>query len=192
MTTALLLTPLHYVRGWSQWTITYLAILIVAVLSSALAEMYWHMLSDKEATSFASLFWTFFGFYGAARLFLLMVHEKAICFRTFETKWRENALEMVLPIPLRGDILSVSAKDHCVSIVTSRGTHVHRIGFSQALSRLNPQLGIKAHRSHWVASSAVRKVEVISGRNFVVLQNGMKIPISTSMVDVLSKLANRN
>jgi DNA-binding LytR/AlgR family response regulator len=79
----------------------------------------------------------------------------------------------------KGDILSFSANDHYLDVVTSKGASLIRISFSDAVSMMNTNDGIQVHRSHWVSRNAISSIERQNGSNHVViLTNGTQFPIA--------------
>ena len=85
----------------------------------------------------------------------------------------------------RGDIWHVSADDHQLAVYTSAGESRIRMRFSDALHELEELDGIKVHRSHWVAYSAIRSVVQEGRRHKIVLQCGTEIPVSQNRADAL-------
>ena len=81
---------------------------------------------------------------------------------------------------LRGDILSLSVRDHYVDVTTSRGLTRLLMRFADALEEVAPVPGIRIHRSHWVALDAIEAVERGAGRCAVRLRDGRDLPVSRS------------
>ncbi len=78
-----------------------------------------------------------------------------------------------------GDVLRLSASDHYVEVVTTEGSEVLRLRFTDAISEMEPVEGYCAHRSHWVARSAIVKVERETAHKlFLRLSNGDRVPVS--------------
>lgn len=85
-----------------------------------------------------------------------------------------------LPTDLRGEIFAVCANDHYVHVFTDRGRVSLLMRFADAVAELGDLDGLKVHRSHWVARAAVAAQRRSSGRMFLVLKNGVEVPVSRS------------
>ncbi|MGP3697762.1 LytTR family DNA-binding domain-containing protein [Rhodobacter sp. NSM] len=78
----------------------------------------------------------------------------------------------------RGDLMSITVRDHYVDVVTSSGLVSLLLRFSDAMDETEGVPGAQVHRSHWVAWSAVAGVEREPGKLFLVLKDGSRIPVS--------------
>ena len=84
-----------------------------------------------------------------------------------------------LPEDMRGDVIRLSANDHYVQVVTSRGAEVLRLRLSDAIDEMEPMEGYSTHRSHWVARKAIAGVERENAHKlFLVLTHGDRVPVS--------------
>lgn len=84
-----------------------------------------------------------------------------------------------LPPPLRGRVLRLTANDHFVEVVTEHGTEALRMRLTDAVDEMEPVSGYFVHRSHWVAHSAIARVERQNAQKlFVVLENDDPVPVS--------------
>ncbi|MGY3585907.1 hypothetical protein ACVIGB_005033 [Bradyrhizobium sp. USDA 4341] len=84
-----------------------------------------------------------------------------------------------LPFALRSAaILSLSAEDHYVRVRTDRGEALILIRLADAVAALGPETGVRIHRSHWVAHTAVRGLTRQSGRLGVQLDDNLVLPVS--------------
>ena len=92
-----------------------------------------------------------------------------------------------------GALISVSAEDHYVRVHDRSGADMRfRCSFSDALECLKDKDGFKVHRSHWVASPHVKKLESTPTKASVLLSNGRRLPVSAPNRDtVLLTLARR-
>lgn len=84
-----------------------------------------------------------------------------------------------------GDLLAISADDHYVRVQTRIGEQRVLLRFGDALDMVALVEGMRVHRSHWVALSAIAGLEVTEGRHFIVLENGSRIPISKKRLEEL-------
>lgn len=82
-------------------------------------------------------------------------------------------------------ILSLSAQDHYVEVVTDTGTELCLIRLADAIAEAEPQPGVKIHRSHWVAKSAVETLVVNGSGTQVVLKDSRRLPVSQSRLGAL-------
>jgi hypothetical protein len=80
----------------------------------------------------------------------------------------------------RGDLVSISVRDHYVDVRTSHGQVSLLMRFGDAMAEAAPVDGVQVHRSHWVAWDAIAAVENAGGRMVLRLKRGETIPISRS------------
>lgn len=81
--------------------------------------------------------------------------------------------------PALGDqLVHLRMRDHYVEAHTDLGSELVLMRFSDALKEVSGLEGMRVHRSHWVASSAVARVVREGGRTFVELNNGERVPVS--------------
>ena len=76
-------------------------------------------------------------------------------------------------------ILRLSSEDHLVEVVTMAGRHKLRMRLVDAIDEMDPVEGYSTHRSHWVSSAAIDRVEwETSQKAWIVLINGDRVPVS--------------
>jgi hypothetical protein len=75
------------------------------------------------------------------------------------------------------DLWAISAEEHYLRLHSRFGSRMIRHSFGAALDQLPPGLGMRVHRSHWVAFG---HGEVIDGGKGVRLADGTILPVSTS------------
>ena len=85
-----------------------------------------------------------------------------------------------LPPALRRDILALEAEDHYVRVHTLHGSALILMRLVDAAALIDPRLGLRVHRSWWVAKDGVRALERTSGRAIVRLIDDTAVPISRS------------
>jgi hypothetical protein len=85
-----------------------------------------------------------------------------------------------LPAALRRDILALEAEDHYVRVHTLHGSALILMRLADAVAVIDPRLGVRVHRSWWVAKSGVRALERASGRAIARLVDDTAVPISRS------------
>jgi hypothetical protein len=88
-----------------------------------------------------------------------------------------------IPPALGRDLLALQMEDHYLRIHTALGSDLILLRLRDALAELGPERGLQVHRSWWVAKGAVASVERNAGRAALVLQNGLRVPISKSFRD---------
>lgn len=77
-----------------------------------------------------------------------------------------------------GDILHLAADGHFVTVSLTTGSHRLRLRFADAVDEMDAIAGLCAHRSHWVAISAVAGHKRVGGKQFLVLTTGVEVPVS--------------
>lgn len=92
-----------------------------------------------------------------------------------------------LPEGTDGEILRLTSEDHFVDVVTTDGTHRLRMRLADAIAELDTVEGLSTHRSHWVAREAIAGAEREGGRQFLVLVNGDRVPVSRTYKPVLEE-----
>ena len=83
-----------------------------------------------------------------------------------------------LPAALRRDILALEAEDHYVRVHTLHGSALILMRLADAAALIDPRLGLRVHRSWWVAKDGVRAVERTPGRAIARLLDDTAVPIS--------------
>lgn len=85
-----------------------------------------------------------------------------------------------LPPEAAGDVISVSAQDHYVMVVTAEGAGLVLMRFSDALQELAEFDGLQVHRSHWVARAHLEGLSRVGGRPHVQLSDGRVLPVASA------------
>jgi hypothetical protein len=85
-----------------------------------------------------------------------------------------------LPAALRRDIFALEAEDHYVRVHTRHGSALVLMRLADAAAIIDPRLGLRVHRSWWVAKDAVRALEIADGRAIARLVDDKAVPISRS------------
>ena len=83
-----------------------------------------------------------------------------------------------LPAALRQDIIALEAEDHYVRVHTLHGSALVLMRLADAAALIDPRLGLRVHRSWWVAKDGVRALESTSGRAIARLVDDTAVPIS--------------
>lgn len=95
------------------------------------------------------------------------------------------ALLLRLPLNKRGILLSLSAQDHYVDVVTSKGHEMLLMRLGDAMRETAPVAGLQVHRSHWVALAAVAAAERRGDGAILTLVNSKTIPVSRAFMPAL-------
>jgi hypothetical protein len=85
----------------------------------------------------------------------------------------------------RGALLHISVEDHYTVVTTSRGREMLLMRFSDAIRETEPTVGLRVHRSHWVAKDFVSGLSREAGRVTLQLKDGGSIPVSRTHLDAV-------
>jgi len=83
-----------------------------------------------------------------------------------------------LPVAMRGQLISISVRDHYVDVLTDKGTSSLLMRLSDAIAETEPTKGAQIHRSHWVAWEFVHAFDKKSGRLLLTLDGAAWLPVS--------------
>lgn len=90
---------------------------------------------------------------------------------------------------MRGNIIALEADEHYINVFGSGGECkvLYRVGDAvRELDALN--IGVRVHRSYWIAPSAIVELERADKRLFVKLANGMRVPVSQANTGVVRRM----
>jgi hypothetical protein len=87
------------------------------------------------------------------------------------------ALLSRLPADLGPDIVALEAEDHYVRVHTPKGSTLVLMRLSDAVDLMDAALGMRVHRSWWVALRAIDGVERNGQRLVLRLSNGAQVPV---------------
>jgi len=108
--------------------------------------------------------------------------------RAFEAKLVADAAARApflerLPPEIGRNLVSISMDDHYLEVTTTDGRERLKMRLSDALDELQSYPGVHIHRSHWIAESALVRLEK-RGRNRVAcLVDGRALPVARSKAD---------
>lgn len=91
----------------------------------------------------------------------------------------------LLPYHLGIELVSLSAEDHYIRVVTDKGNALIRYRSADALSEVRQLPGIQVHRSHWVAIQAFERVRTSSKGYQLILSDGSDVPVSRTNIGLL-------
>ncbi len=89
--------------------------------------------------------------------------------------------------PTAHSILALRAQDHYVEVITELGSELCLTRLSDAILEAAPTKGVQIHRSHWVAISAISKLETRGSGTFAHLTGGTVLKISQSRIKELRR-----
>ncbi len=92
-----------------------------------------------------------------------------------------------MPDGLNGFILCLEMEDHYVRVHTEEGSGLVLHRFSDAVRELSEDDGMQVHRSWWVARKAVESVETENRQRFLILSNGLRVPVSLNHLPAVHK-----
>jgi len=78
----------------------------------------------------------------------------------------------------RGRLIRIESQDHYLKVVTDRGEGLVLMRMGDAEVELGQGLGLRVHRSHWVAAEAVRRAIRADGRLLLEMADGTRVPVS--------------
>lgn len=84
-------------------------------------------------------------------------------------------------------VLSLSAQDHYVEVVTDTGAELCLIRLADAIAEVEPEPGFRIHRSHWVSARAIVSLEANGNGAEVKLSDGRTLPVSQSRLGDLRR-----
>lgn len=92
-----------------------------------------------------------------------------------------------LPVEKRAPLIRVEAQDHCLLVVTRAGSQMLLMRMADAEAELPRRLGLRVHRSHWVALGAVAGRRRRDGRLTRLMADGAEVPVSRGYRDAARK-----
>jgi len=93
---------------------------------------------------------------------------------------RQTRFHKRLPPELGHDIISFTVQDHYVEVTTTQGREMILLRFADALDEVGDDLGLRVHRSHWIAAAHIVRIEKSGNRQMAVLTDGRSLPISAT------------
>ena len=97
-----------------------------------------------------------------------------------------NPLLERLPVAKRGPVVRMSAEDHYVSVVTTRGRELVLMPLRDAEAAMG-QAGLRIHRSHWVSRDHVAATRREGAGAVVTTTDGAELPVSRGYVAKLKE-----
>jgi hypothetical protein len=178
---------LHIWKGLGLWAIAVLHATSCAVLFCLLEPSLVAAYHTYTTPRFEDIFFPLLMFYALADVFILWQIEPLISFERYKRTNPKDHLATAIPARKRGEIFLMSAADHYVEIFTERGSHLHRITMKAAIEKTKKSAGMRVHRSHWVAYSAMVSLEKVGERHFLTLRSGHRVPVSPTYIDAVKQ-----
>jgi hypothetical protein len=100
-----------------------------------------------------------------------------------------NQFMSLLPLEKRGQLLCLEMDDHYLKVHTDKGQHMLLMRLKDALAQLEGFNGLQTHRSWWVATDAVAKVNKENRKISLLLTNQIEVPVSRTFIEAV-KAAN--
>ncbi|MFT2110770.1 LytTR family DNA-binding domain-containing protein [Marinomonas sp. 2405UD68-3] len=105
----------------------------------------------------------------------------------------EPDIRQILGIDIQGKLICITAEDHYINVMTDCESQLILRRFSDAVTLLKHYSGLQVHRSWWVASDAIVKLERKSNKCWLVMENNIQVPVSKTYRDsVESYLGNKH
>ncbi|MEC7763327.1 MAG: LytTR family DNA-binding domain-containing protein [Pseudomonadota bacterium] len=84
---------------------------------------------------------------------------------------------------VRGRVHQMLAENQYVRVFTERGEELIRMPLSDAVDLVPDEVGIRVHRSHWIATDRMAGVRFESGNPKLITIDGTQLPVSRARVD---------
>lgn len=90
-----------------------------------------------------------------------------------------------LPLDKRGALIALSVTDHYVRVVTTQGADMILMRLADAIRETGSTQGMQVHRSHWVATAHITRVQRTGDRATLTLTGNHDIPVSRANISKL-------
>lgn len=188
MLVSVVLFPLHILLKVNTWVLTAANVVLSANIFAFLEPAIPNYFYERGVLGYHDLFHGILVFYALALSYLHMRLSKYYCFTCYLKRHETEDINRLLPANIRGNIISLSAKDHYVRIITDKGEHMVRMSMKDTISLLPPESGMLVHRSHWVSYNAMFSLSKNAERFLLKLRNGTQIPVSKVNVPKVKKI----
>ena len=188
MIISLFLFPLHILLKISTWILASINITLSANIFAYLEPAIPNYFYSEGVLEYRDLIYGIFVFYALALGYLHLRLNNHYCFTCYLKRHEIADINQHIPADKRGNIISLSAKDHYVQIVTDKGEHLNRMTMKETVALLPPETGILVHRSHWVAFNAMLSLNKNAERVTLTLRNGKQVPVSKAKVSEVKKV----
>ncbi len=180
---SIILFQMHLFMKVSTWALTGLNVVLSANIFSFIEPTIPNYFYTEGILGYQELIMGMLVFYALALGYLQLRLNTHYCFICFLKRHKAQGLDGLLPADRRGAVIMLSAQDHYVEIKTVNGQHLSRISMKDAVAMVPEGSGMQVHRSHWVAFSAILKMEKAGGKPYILLRNGIKVPVSKTKIN---------
>lgn len=87
-----------------------------------------------------------------------------------------------------GDIHALKGEDHYVRVIAQNGEQLVLMRLRDAIADLGEPAGLQVHRSWWVATAGIAKVNRKGRSAEIILKNGASVPVSREMIPRLREM----
>ncbi len=189
---AFITTPFNLLYTVGMAVLTPACIVLSTIIMSLVQPPVITAILGHEVPGFWDLIPVMLVIYAFTLSYLMLQQVDRLSYTAYKIRHKSPGLESLLPLKLHGRLVSLSAQDHYVEIVTEHGRHLQRMPFSEAVEMARNEKGMQIHRSHWAACNAMIAMEKKAERYFVKLHTGTVLPVAKSRVAQLTNyLANR-
>lgn len=100
-------------------------------------------------------------------------------------------LQAKLPAQIRGQVLQLKAEGKYVHVITEKGKQLLPMSLSRAIENLQPEQGLRIHRSHWVSWSQMERIVYENGNPRLVTVSTEVLPVSRNRLKQVKSHLNR-
>ena len=90
------------------------------------------------------------------------------------------------------DVVRLEAENQYTRVVTRTGSDLLPMTLGKAEDCIAPGVGLRVHRSHWVACAEIKTVGYKDGNPRLTLRSGETVPVSRKKFDEIRHIADRN
>jgi len=91
---------------------------------------------------------------------------------------RPAIFDRLKPVLRKAELYALSAEDHYVRIITSKGDDLILMRLSDAIKEIAPLKGLQTHRSWWVAEAGIETIKKQDSKLSILLKDGHMVPVS--------------
>ena len=178
-----LIYPLHLVYGAGLPLLVGVHCVMSAAIMSQFTYFYTIVLKLENVHSPSQIFFELCAIYAVTNFYLLFKYWDHLNFDAYKQRHKNDGFFDIIPIHIRAPLVSLTAQDHYVEIVTQKGSHLHRMSMKEAVGLTKDKQGVQVHRSHWVAFDAMHALEKSAERFLLKLRDGRQIPVAKSKLE---------
>ncbi len=180
--------PLHILKSMPLSLNTAAILSISSVLISLLAPPISEAITGVPAPSSFMVFVPISGVLAITGFSLHLRNGERACYIRFNQHYPDDSISSIIPPQKQGELHMVEAQDHYVLFVTAKGRHMHRMTMKAAIEVIPPDIGIRVHRSYWVAKSQIIDLVHEQQKHIAILRNGQRVPVGKAKVEAVRAL----